>query len=247
MSFGREIHRCFDEHGPITVLDDGNKRYLAFGEGDEQSCQLKSAPFQLQHDYTQAMLLVLLFKQPRSMILLGVGGGTIVSALHQFLPDLHMHLVELRPKVLDVAYKYFQLPRGDRVTVSLEDASEFLESGEVAKADLLVSDLFSSEGLDLQQTQSWFIERCARLLNDDGWLVLNCWQIHKSEQEMLAALKEHFEDVRGCSTMDGNWVILAGKKADRSSAAQLKDRAKIWSKTLGYSLLSSLSRLKPLN
>ncbi len=247
MSFGKEIHRCYDEHGPITVLDDGNKRYLAFGEGDEQSCQLKSAPFQLQHDYTQAMLLVLLFTKPRSMILLGVGGGTIVSALHQFLPNMTMHLVELRPKVLDVAYKYFQLPRDKRVSVSLEDASEFLESSEVAKADLLFSDLFGSEGLDLQQTQSWFIERCAQLLNDDGWLVLNCWQIHKGEHEMLAALREHFADVRGCSTAEGNWVIFAGKKADNSSVTQLKDSAKKWSKTVGYSLLSSLSRLKPLS
>jgi spermidine synthase len=246
MSSGKEIYRCYDEYGSITVLDDGNKRYLSFGDGDEQSCQLKSAPFQLQHDYTQAMLLVLLFKKPRSMVLLGVGGGTLVSALHHFIPDMKMHLVELRPKVLDIAYKYFHLPRDKRVTVSIEDASEFLELSDAPKADLLFSDLFGSEGLDLQQTQGWFIERCSQLLSDDGWLVLNCWQIHKGEQEMLAALQTYFEDVRGCSTAEGNWVILAGKKKGCSSDAQLKNRAKKWSSTVGYSLLPSLSRLKPL-
>ena len=61
MSLGKELYRYYDEYGPLQVFDDGNKRYLSFGDGDEQSCQLKSDPLQLQHDYSRAMLLVLLF------------------------------------------------------------------------------------------------------------------------------------------------------------------------------------------
>jgi len=246
MFSGKEVYRSHDEYGSITVLDNGNKRYLAFAEGDEQSCQLLSHPFQLQHDYAQAMLSALLFKQPKSITLLGVGGGCLASALHEAIPDLTLQLVELRPKVLEVAYRYFQLPRSERVEVFIEDASEFIESDKREKVDILFSDLYSPEGLDLQQTQHWFIERCSQLLTDDGWLVLNCWQMHRGEREMIAALKEFFEDVRGCLTVEGNWVVIAGKKASTLSAAQTKDAAKRWSKTLDYSLLSCLSRLKPV-
>ena len=246
MLSAKEIFRSHDEHGTLQVFDDGNKRYLAFAEHDEQSCQLKSHPFQLQHDYTQAMLLVLLFKQPRTMILLGLGGGCLASTLHESIPDLSMRLVELRPRVVDIAYRFFQLPRSQRIKVYTEDASEFLERDGEGRADILFSDLYSSEGLDLQQTQTWFIERCSQLLEDDGWLVLNCWGEHRGEREMLAALQHFFEDVRVCATVEGNWVILAGKKLHRGSAAQLKVSAKKWSKLLGFSLSSSLNRLKTL-
>lgn len=243
---GREIFRFHDEYGLLVVMDDGNKRYLAFGENDEQSCQLKSAPFRLQHDYSQAMLLVLLFKEPRSMILLGVGGGTIATTMHHFLPALKIQAVELRAKVVDVAYRYFQFPRSKRIEVFIEDASEFLERVELSQVDVLFSDIYSDEGLDLQQTQPWFIESCAQLLKPDGWLVLNCWQQHRGEQEMIAALKTHFQDVRVCATAEGNWVVLAGKKANSTTSAQLKIAAKKWSKLLGYSLSASFSRLKVL-
>ena len=246
MTRGKEIYRYCDEYGPLQVFDDGNKRYLAFGDNDEQSCQLKSAPFQLQHDYNQAMLLALLFKKPASMILLGLGGGTLATTLHQYLPGLKLRVVELRPQVVDVAYRFFQFPRSRRVDVFIEDASEFLERDQRATADLLFSDMFGEEGPDLQQTQPWFIERCHQLLRDDGWLVLNCWQQHRGDREMLAALQDHFEDVRACMTAEGNWVVLAGKTANNRSAAQLKADAGRWSKVLGYSLGASLKRLRKL-
>jgi spermidine synthase len=247
MSQGGEIFRCHDEYGSIQVFDEGNKRYLAFAEGDEQSCQLKSDPFLLQHDYTQAMLLVLLFKSPHNMILFGLGGGAIATTLHQYLPGLKIRVVELRPKVVAIAHRFFQFPRSKRIEVFTEDASEFLEREQQAKTDLLFSDMYCADGLDMQQTQPWFIERCYRLLKDDGWLVLNCWQVHRGEQEMLAALKTYFKDVRVCSTVEGNWVILAGKEPYSGSAAQLKASAKQWSKVLGYSLASSLGRLNSLS
>ena len=247
MSLGKRVFRHCDEFGLLQVLDDGNKRYLSFGENDEQSCQLKSDPFQLQHDYSQAMLLVLLFKQPRDMILLGLGGGTLATTLHHYLPSLNIRAVELRPKVVDIARKYFQFPRNERVEVFVEDASDFLERSDIGTADVLFSDMFSDEGLDLQQTQPWFIERCAQLLNNDGWLVLNCWRQHRGEREMIDALKLHFVDVRACATVEGNWVVLAGKQTGVASSTQLKATAKKWSKVLGYSLSSSLSRLMPIN
>ncbi|WP_101756781.1 spermidine synthase [Oceanicoccus sp. KOV_DT_Chl] len=244
MSLGREIYHHHDEFGPLIVFDDGNKRYLAFGAGDEQSCSLKSNPFLLQHDYSQAMLLVLLFIQPRRLTLLGLGGGCLVTTLHQYLPDINITAVELRPHVVKIAQRFFQLPRSSRLSIVVDDASEFLETHEGEKVDVLFGDIYDAEGLDLQQTQPWFIEACYQQLEDDGWLVLNCWRHHRGEQEMMDTLTRLFADVRTCSTIEGNWVVLAGKKANTISVGQLKNDAKKWSKVLGYSLLPSLGRLQ---
>ena len=141
MSLGREVFRAYDDYGPLLVFDDGNKRYLSFSELDEQSCQLKSNPIQLQHDYSQAMLLVLLFCQPGSMLLLGLGGGTLVTTLHHIVAGLSITAVELRPKVVDVAYRYFQLPRSKRISVVIDDAGEFISQSEAKKVDVLFSDI----------------------------------------------------------------------------------------------------------
>lgn len=243
---GKEIFRHYDEYGAMRVVDDGQKRYLAFGLDDEQSCQLKSDPYLLQHDYARAMLLVLLFARPRGIILFGLGGGCLATTLHEYIPELQMRVVELRPQVVKVARRFFHFPSTPRISVQIMDVSVYLENTAHNKTDIVFSDIFGADGLDLQQTQSWYIESCAKLLNDDGWLVLNCWKVHRGEREMIEALKEHFSDVRGCDTEEGNWVIFAGKKTCGSSATQLQSAAKELSKTLGFSLLPMLKRLQSL-
>lgn len=240
---GREIYRGYDDLGPVQVFDDGNRRFLAFGDHDEQSCLLKADFAQLQHDYTQAMLLPLLFAQPRRALILGLGGGALVHCLHRHVPGLKLQVVELRELVIRTAQRYFQLPRSKHIELICDDAGLFLEDDSQPRVDLLFSDLYSAEGLDLQQTQQWYIELCARRLKPDGWLVLNCWKQHRGEQEMLQALRAHFADIRVCNTAEGNWVILAGKTACALSASALKQEAKRWSKILGYSLIGCLGRL----
>ena len=247
MSLGKEIYRHHDEYGPLVVWDDGNKRYLGFGEDDEQSCQLKSDPFLLQHDYTRAMLLVLLFIKPDKVTLLGLGGGTLVTTLHQYLPELVVTAVELRFHVIKIAQRFFQLPRTQRITVLTEDAGDFLRREQCDKPDVILADIYDGDGVDSQQTESWFVEGCYQQLSDNGWLVMNCWRQHRGEQSLIHTLSTLFADVRACATAEGNWVILAGKRKSTKNSAQLKTDAKQWSKVLGFSLLPALARLQQLS
>ena len=244
---GKEIYRTYDDYGPVIVMDDGNKRYMAFSENDEQSCLLKSDPGLLQHDYCRAMLLVLLFKQPKTLLMFGMGGGTLATCLHQHVPGLKLTVVELRDAVIKAAYRFFQFPRSKRMTVITMDASDYLDDDSQPQTDILFSDMYGAEGLDLQQTQPWFLQRCHESLKPDGWLVLNWWNQHRGEKEMLGALCELFVDVRVCTTQEGNWVVFAGKKQSSTSAAQLKVEGKKWSKKLGYSLTANLGRLNHYN
>jgi len=78
MTTSNILYSCDDEYGHITVLDDGQSRILSFAKGDEQSKQKISTPFVLQHEYTQAMMLVLLFKQPKRATILGLDRKSVV-------------------------------------------------------------------------------------------------------------------------------------------------------------------------
>ena len=220
---GREIHRRFDDLGPIQVFEDGNKRYLSFGTSDEQSCQLTAQPFVLQHDYLRAMLTVLVqFPQhdqatpenaattgPQPISVLGLGGGLLASALWQQFPATQIHAVELRAAVAQVAYQYFQLPRDKRLTVHIDDAQHYVQQLPVRSQQLIFSELYLAEGLNEVQQQQTFLQDCARAVSEEGWLVLNLWKEHRADAELLSALKALFTTVMQATTHDGNWVIWA--------------------------------------
>lgn len=242
-SLGKEIFRTYDEFGPVQVFDDGSRRYLSFGDDREQSCLLTAEPQRLQHDYARAMLLALLFVEPRDAILFGLGGGALPSCLYHHFPELALRVVELRPAVIKIAYRHFQLPRDARLQVLAMDAGEFLDDSSQAGADILFSDIYRAEGIDAQQLQPWFIERCAELLSPTGWLVLNLWQDHRGERDIMDALGEWFADVRVCATADGNWIVFAGKRPDSTDGATLRQRARELSRKLGCNITDNLKRL----
>ena len=240
---GKEIYRTYDEYGPIQVFDDGVKRYLAFEEDDEQTCVLKANPAQIQHEYTRAMLLSLLLVDPREVLLLGLGGGSLATCLLGYHPELNLRAVELRRAVIKIAKKYFYLPKTDRLTVFEDDAGQYLLGDAVSPAQLILADMYGADGLDPQQLTHWFLERCHELLTDDGWLVLNCWNDHRRDKENLRVIGGVFAEVRVSTTTSGNWIIFAGKRKNTLNDKQLVQRAKELGTTLDYSVSRYLSNM----
>jgi spermidine synthase len=239
---GREIHRRYDEFGPILVFDDGNKRYLSFGTADEQSCQLKSAPLQLQHEYARAMIAVLMQSDastpPANITLLGTGGGTLASTLFHWLPQATIQTVDLRQAVFQIAQQYFALPRDKRLSTHVSDAAEFLRNSEQGQCDLLICDLYLADGLDPLVLQSDFLDLCERHLSAHGWLVLNLWKEHREQTDCLAQLKQRFPQLLQSTTTDGNWILWASKYAEIADKKTARERCVQRSPLAGFNLWS---------
>ncbi|PKG56516.1 spermidine synthase [Shewanella sp. GutDb-MelDb] len=242
MSDYQVLHQTEDEYGPLIVLDDKESRILAFGENDEQSKLLKAAPHIPQHTYVQAMLLVLLYSQPKSAIVLGLGGGGLIHALRHFDAGIKLTAVELRADVIDLAKRYFQLPLSKKLKVINQDATQFLALGDHKRVDIIFTDIYSAEGVDVAQVSESFIAQCAALIKADGYLVLNCWKEHSKNRELLAYLELHFVEVRACLTGSANWVVIAGKTRRDISSSALKHHAQALSNQLDFPLARSLTR-----
>ncbi|MCG9697634.1 fused MFS/spermidine synthase [Shewanella sp. Isolate11] len=238
------IYRSEDEFGPLMVLEDKQMRILSFGDNDEQSKLLKSAPHIPQHTYLQAMLLVLLYKKPKRVIILGLGGGGLIHALRHFDRAIKITAVELRSAVIDIAQRYFQLPSGKKLTLIHQDATEFLVQREHKQVDVIFADIYGADGVDENQLTETFIANAASLIKSDGYLVLNCWKEHSKDQQLLSLLQIHFAEVRACLTGGGNWVILAGKVAQDISSSGLKAQAQQLSLQLDFPLSRSLTRFE---
>ena len=82
----------------------------------------------------------LLTAPPKSVLLLGLGGGTLVHTLKRFFPDCHITCLELDVQHIHIAKRYFKIPQ-EQVTVINGDAYAYL--GRTGKRfDLIVDDVF---------------------------------------------------------------------------------------------------------
>ncbi len=101
-----------EESGKITIADHDGLRRLYFGDAVMQSCMRLDKPWALQMDYCQAMTLALVFNSLSALILMiGLGGGSLVKFLVRACPDSSIDLVEISGPVIKAAYEFFYLPK----------------------------------------------------------------------------------------------------------------------------------------
>lgn len=233
-----------DELGEMKVHDDGQYRLLSFADGDEQSRINIAKPHVLQHEYSQSMMLSLLFKTPKRLTVLGVGGGCLISSMHACVPGIQITGVELRPQVVQIAKEYFNLPASKRIQIVEQDAKVYIADSSHKKVDLLFTDLYHAHGMDKGVLREQFIEQCDNQLKPNGWLVINCWEEEYNYLDLVELLRTYFIDIRSVNTGAGNWVIFAGKLLDHQSGKQLKQEAQKLGNHLGFPLTKWLNRLE---
>jgi spermidine synthase len=240
---GKEIACLFDKQGPVRVFDDGNKRYLSFGSGDEQSCIVKATPAILQYDYNRTMALVLLLCEPQNIYIFGLGGGSMTHCLLEHYDDICITVLELREAVIEVAQKYFALPTDSRLQLINGDALLYLEQMPVGQCDVLFSDLFVAEGLEARQLTQQFIQGTANALTDNGWLVMNCLEEYRTNKVIETLIARYYNTIFESITDDGNWVIIASKDDISIDKKALFSRVKQLSAQLGFSLALHFKRM----
>ena len=170
---GKELYRFEDSDGSIIVSQRGNKRVLSFGSSLEQSSVLIDKPWYLIHEYTQIMLLGLLFVDARRITLLGLGGGGLAHCLSHYFSQSTIQVVEIRQAVIDIAYDWFDLPRQDNLSVINDDALHYLSKLKQSSSDIIFSDLYEAGGMSACQAQQEFIATSYQSLSQSGCLVLN--------------------------------------------------------------------------
>src|SRR5690606_27365554 len=145
--------------------------------------------------YIQAMLLSLLYEpSPKHVTLLGLGGGSLVHSLRRYDPALEIAVVELRQQVHSVARQYFALPDDPLVQIHIDDANLYMQQNRQI-SDLILTDIYSDDGMNEIQLSIPFLEHCFRSLSDSGILVFNLWDQGKgTHPRAKQALGEVFDD-----------------------------------------------------
>jgi spermidine synthase len=244
---GIEIYRGHDEWGPVRVYEDGLRRYMAFGTAAQQSCIDLLAPETLVYEYTQAMMLALIYNpEPSRVTLLGLGAGSLVQALQAYDSDIPLSVVELRPLVAEIAQQWFELELTPQLSLHLQDAGSYIAQTS-ARSDLIFADIYNDDGMIESQLNVTFLENCYRNLNRDGILVLNLWEEGRGLHPLaMQRLRDQFgEHCMSCLVEDGNLIAFAfkgGKPQDNSR--RLQPIAKKIGRQLNIPLHKLVGRLK---
>ncbi|WP_409526399.1 spermidine synthase [Nitrincola sp. MINF-07-Sa-05] len=207
---GKIIHFSKDDYGCVLVIDDGKRRILNFDSPFEQSCMQICHPHQLVHQYTRFMALAVAFIDPAHITFLGLGGGSLLRTLHYALPECTFHVIELRQTVVEVANEYFSVPRDHRVNICVDDAVKQITKTHSNSSDIIFSDMYDAYRMAPGQIQKSFLRECARVLTDQGFLVINLHKLPTDQFAFFEMLDNIFPTVMINSTTE-NVVIFASK------------------------------------
>lgn len=230
---GKIVFQVTDEYGDIIVADTDDYRILRFEGINEQSKMSKQDVNVPVHNYSKAMLMATAFTPAQTVLLLGLGGGALLRALYFLNEQLAFDVVELRPRVLTVARDWFTLPESGKIAYHLEDAEHYLRRQHLPRYDLIFSDLYSAFSMEPRQGTETFLRLCLNKLSDQGWLVLNYYEIPKVGSVMYCALREVFDEVLYCRVPSGNVVIYAAQQPHPQTVSERRVEAKSLLSRLG--------------
>jgi spermidine synthase len=162
-------------HRPPFIRRRWSTTELQFAHGVSQSRMLTSAPDKLLIDYTRTMLgALVLVPQPRSIGMVGLGGGSQAKFCHRHLPDARIEVVENNPQVLALR-RDFHIPDDDaRFRVVLDDGADFLRTRR-GHYDLLLVDGYDENGIPEALSTQQFYDDCRAALTEGGAMAINLY------------------------------------------------------------------------
>lgn len=201
---------------PFVCEEDGTVT-LYFRIGAVQSRMREDAPDDLLLDYTRTMTHFLLFnRSPRSIAMIGLGGGSMAKWCHRYLPRTDITAVEINPHVIALRDRFYIPPDDQRFRVLCENGTDYV-ARVTEETDVLIVDGFDINGQPPELCSQGFYDECYRSLTPSGLMVVNLcgWE----DDVTISRIGKSFRDQIFVEiTEDGNnKVVFACKAESRTS------------------------------
>jgi len=148
----RHIHQERSLYRNIVVTEDSERRCMRFtltnNGGQNQSCRLLDNPDTLVFPYAKMVLSSLMVQDnPQRILIIGLGGGTLVQAYSTLFPEAEQVIVEIDEAVVSVAEDFFDFRQDERVKVDTVDGRVYVKRAGLRgeKFDLVILDAFKGE------------------------------------------------------------------------------------------------------
>ncbi|MDO6652412.1 fused MFS/spermidine synthase [Colwellia sp. 1_MG-2023] len=238
------IHQERSLYRNILVEDNNDLRCLKFNTRStqtQQSCFLKSQPDHLVFNYTKLLMASLLFNtQPKRILIVGLGGGTMSNTLAQLYPQSEINNIEIDPAVIKVARDYFGFLESNKIKTYAQDGRIFIKRALLKKEsyDWIILDAFNGDYIPEHLMTKEFLQEAKALLSDNGILSANTFSLSKLYAHESATYKAVFGDFyQVTNNANSNRIIVVSKNGfsnNRINNSLNKQNIDKLDKTLSY-------------
>jgi spermidine synthase len=208
-------------------------------------------PNDLELSYTRSMMGFLLFvPEPRQVLMIGLGGGSLAKFVYHRLPDAAVEAVEVNPRVVAIARQSFGVPPDDaRLRVIVGDGAEHVQREDV-RADAILVDGYEADRHVEEVSSPAFYAACRQRLTPGGVMVVNLW----GGDKLFYTLSKRIEDAFPAGTLclpaerPGNVVVFGFERAPGPLAwPALESRASELEARHGLEFTKFVASLKKMN
>lgn len=212
------IHQERSLYRNIIVEEKGDLRCLKFNvksTKSQQSCFLKSQPKQLVFNYTKLLMSSLLLNpEPKRILIIGLGGGTVSNTLSELYPNSKIDNVEIDPAVIKVAREYFDFNENDKVNTYSQDGRIFIKRALLKQQsyDWIILDAFNGDYIPEHLLTQEFLQEAKNLLSNEGILSANTFSLSDLYAHESATYHAVFGDfIQASNKANSNRIILVKK------------------------------------
>ena len=232
VSNAKVIHSERSLYRNIIVDEQRDLRCLKFNvksSKTSQSCFLKRDPQKLVFNYTKLLFSsLLMIDEPKRVLIIGLGGGTMSNTIHQLYPEAIIDNVEIDPAVITVARDYFGFFENDNVLSIAQDGRIFMKRAVLKKQqyDWIILDAFNGDYIPEHLMTKEFYQEAKALLSADGVLAANTFSVSKLYQHESATYHAVFGDFYNVANRKNSNRIILTNNHTLPSMEQITLRAK---------------------
>jgi spermidine synthase len=224
------LYRAKSQFAELVVTeDDQGIRSLRYG--DEPNCQSMvkvGDPDEAIFEYVQATPVALtLVKEPKRVLMVGLGGGSIPMLLRKHYPKMTIDIVDIDPDVVMLAKKYFGFKEDDAMKVYVEDGRKFIERSK-QPYDLILLNAYGPDNIPYSLATKEFLEATRKAVGPNGIVEANVWSIdsNKLHNDMERTYQEVFDDLYVVHAFpSSNEIFLALPHKEEITKEDLAKRA----------------------
>jgi spermidine synthase len=227
----RRLYQGKSEFNTIIVTEnpDGVRRLLFEEDGAIQTEQHPQRPQELRLAYAHAIMSAfLIVPEPRRILIVGLGGGSMPRFIRHINPEVHIDNVELDPAVVEVAQKFFNFREDERMKAHVGDGRKFIEETD-NRYDIIFLDAFGADEIPYSLATREFLQAVRGKLADGGLVAANIWGPYANRlyYSMLRTYLDVFPELRIIRARNsGNQILLVSPQKRDLDLDELLRRAR---------------------
>jgi spermidine synthase len=206
---GTLVYSAESEYNIIHVYE--TPEYIMLMLNDEnymQTIMMKGE--QLSGGYYNAMSVGPAINNAKRVLFLGLAGGTVVRQMHGLF-DVKIDAVEIDPKVVEVARRYFGLKQDRRLRIHVSDGRQFVRTA--GSYDIIAVDTFNGGNIPAHMASREFFAEMSDHLTEDGLVMMNVVNYDRSgtvADALARTMKSVFPQVF-VVPMGGNSILIGSR------------------------------------